>query len=405
VSSPTRVENGPARSEQTTLELTILMPCLNEAETVETCVRKAVGFLERSGVAGEVVVADNGSTDGSQELARAAGARVVDVPERGYGAALIAGIKAARGSYVIMGDADDSYDFTALDPFVEALRGGADLVMGNRFAGGIMPGAMPALHRYLGNPVLSFIGRRLFRTPVGDFHCGLRGFRRDAALALDLRTTGMEFASELVVKSSLSKQKIVEVPTVLRPDGRSRPPHLRSWRDGWRHLRFLLLFSPRWLFFNPGIGAMLVGGAGMTVFGSAVWTPGRGRLSEGLLIASGGLVIGGFQAAQFALFARVFAATQRLLPATSRRTSRLTSIVTLEIGLVAAVVLVLSSLGLLGYSLAISRYSDPASAVATTALRLGAIAVVLGVLGIQTALGAWFLSVLGLRRVGARGTD
>jgi hypothetical protein len=215
----------------------------------------------------------------------------------------------------------------------------------------------------------------------------------------------MEFASELVVKATLSGQRIDEVPTRLYVDGRSRPPHLRSWRDGWRHLRFLLLFSPRWLFFNPGIGAMLVGGAGMTVFGSAVWTPGRGRLSEGLLIASGGLVIGGFQAAQFALFARVFAATQRLLPATSRRTSRLTSIVTLEIGLVAAVVLVLSSLGLLGYSLAISRHSDPASAVATTALRLGAIAVVLGVLGIQTALGAWFLSVLGLRRVGARGTD
>ena len=397
MSASTPVKAPATRPLEAGVELTILMPCLDEAETVGTCVRKACDFLERAGVAGEVLVADNGSTDGSQDLARAAGARVVDVPRRGYGAALIAGIKAARGCYVIMGDADDSYDFTALDRFVAELRNGADLVMGNRFDGGIQPGAMPALHRYLGNPVLSFVGRRLFGARVGDFHCGLRGFRRDSALALDLQSTGMEFASELVVKASLSKQKVVEVPTVLRPDGRSRPPHLRSWRDGWRHLRFLLLFSPRWLFYYPGLVAMAIGSVGTVLLGSAVWTPGHGRFSEGLLIASGGLVIGGFQAAQFALFARVFAASLRLLPPTSRRTSRMTSIVTLEIGLVVAAVLVAASLSLLGYSLAVSRSSDPFAPAATTALRLGAVAVVLGVLGIQTALGAWFLSVLDLR--------
>ncbi|HAM24131.1 MAG TPA: dolichol-P-glucose synthetase, partial [Actinobacteria bacterium] len=270
------------------------MPCLDEAETIETCIRKAQGYLQRSGVAGEVLIADNGSTDGSQELARALGARVVDVPRRGYGAALIAGIHQAQGRFIIMGDADDSYDFSALDPFVTALRGGADLVMGNRFAGGIAPGAMPALHRYLGNPVLSFIGRLFFRSPIGDFHCGLRGFRREAALELDLRTTGMEFASELVVKATLAQQRVVEVPTTLSPDGRSRPPHLRSWRDGWRHLRFLLLYSPRWLFLYPGLLVMALGTLGLVLLGTGFWNPGQGRFAEGLLVASGGGLIAGF---------------------------------------------------------------------------------------------------------------
>src|SRR5579875_127760 len=241
------------------VELTVVMACLNEAETVATCVRKAVNFLAASGVDGEVLIADNGSTDGSQALAEQAGARVVDVAEKGYGNALMAGIAAARGEYVIMGDSDDSYDFTNLMPFVEALRQGADLVMGNRFKGGIAPGAMPPLHRYLGNPVLSFVGRLLFRSKIGDFHCGLRGFRRDSVLALGLQATGMEFASEMVVKATLAGQRVTEVPTTLSKDGRSRPPHLRSWRDGWRHLRFLLLFSPRWLFFLPGLALLVAG--------------------------------------------------------------------------------------------------------------------------------------------------
>ena len=225
------------------IELTILMPCLNEAETLEVCIQKARGYLERSGVAGEVLIADNGSTDGSQGIAERAGARVVRVPEKGYGHALLGGIRAARGRFVIMGDADDSYDFSKLDSFVEQLRAGADLVMGNRFAGGIEPGAMPALHKYIGNPVLSFIGRTFFSTRIRDFHCGLRGFNRERLLRLDLHTTGMEFASEVVVRSVMARYDVREVPTTLSKDGRSRPPHLRSFRDGWRHLRFLLLLS------------------------------------------------------------------------------------------------------------------------------------------------------------------
>ena len=250
--------SGPSVS----MELTILMPCLDEASTVETCIQKANAFLQRYGISGEVVVADNGSTDGSQNIVLAAGARLVDVEEKGYGAALIGGIKAAHGRYVIMADADDSYDFTNLDDFVRRLRSGCKLVVGNRFTGGIMPGAMPFLNRYLGNPVLSFIGRRLFASPVGDFHCGIRGFDRDAILSLKLRAVGMEFASEMVVKASLANLSIAEVPTILHPDGRGRAPHLRPWRDGWRHLRFMFLRSPRWLFLYPGLVSALLGFVG-----------------------------------------------------------------------------------------------------------------------------------------------
>lgn len=244
-------------------ELTILMPCLNEAETLAICIRKARKFLESSDIVGEVMVADNGSTDGSQDIARREGAVVVDVPQRGYGAALLGGIKASRATYVIMGDADDSYDFSNLMPYVTELRNGADLVVGNRFKGGVAAGAMPFLHRYVGNPVLSFLGRLFFRIPVSDFHCGLRGFRRASILSLGLVTPGMEFASEMIVKSALSGKTIKEVPTTLRPDGRSRPPHLRTWRDGWRHLRFLLIFSPRYLYAVPGSTMLVVGLAGV----------------------------------------------------------------------------------------------------------------------------------------------
>lgn len=241
------------------LELTILMPCLNEARTLGACIGKARHFLERAGVRGEVLIADNGSTDGSQALAEAAGARVVAVPERGYGAALIAGIHAAKGRFIIMGDSDDSYDFGALDAFVESLRAGHQLVVGNRFRGGIADGAMPPLHRYLGNPVLSFLGRRFFGGPLSDFHCGLRGFERSAMLRLRLVTPGMEFASEMIVKSLQAGLRICEVPTKLAKDGRARPPHLNTWRDGWRHLRYLLLYSPRWLFLYPGSALAVLG--------------------------------------------------------------------------------------------------------------------------------------------------
>src|SRR5271165_6547534 len=240
-------------------ELTILMPCLNEAETVGRCVSKARAFLAQSGVAGEVLIADNGSTDGSQAIAASLGARVVPIASRGYGNALIGGIRAAHGRFVIMGDSDDSYDFSALGGFVEKLRAGYQLVMGNRFRGGIRPGAMPPLHRYLGNPVLTAIGRIFFRSPCGDFHCGLRGFDRAAILGLDLQASGMEFATEMVVKATVAKLRLIEVPTKISPDGRGRPPHLRSWRDGWRHLRFLLLFSPRSLFLYPGFGLFAIG--------------------------------------------------------------------------------------------------------------------------------------------------
>jgi glycosyltransferase involved in cell wall biosynthesis len=235
------------------LEVTVLLPCLDEAETVGVCVEKALGSLRELGVEGEVLVSDNGSTDGSQQIARGRGARVISVPERGYGAALLAGIEDARGRYVIMADADDSYDLANLGPFVGALREGHDVVMGNRFRGGISEGAMPWLHRYLGNPVLSWLGRSLFGLKeVGDFHCGIRGFDRVRILALDLSMPGMEFASELIVRAALAGYDITEVPTTLRPDGRTRSSHLRTWRDGWRHLRFLLVFAPRKTLIYPG---------------------------------------------------------------------------------------------------------------------------------------------------------
>jgi glycosyltransferase involved in cell wall biosynthesis len=296
-------------------ELTILMPCLNEAETIETCIRKARGYLERSGISGEIVIADNGSTDGSQAMAEALGARVVDVPVKGYGAALGAGIEAARGRYVIMGDSDDSYDFSRLDAFVEKLRGGADLVMGNRFRGGIAPSAMPPLHRYLGNPVLSTIGRVFFRAPVGDFHCGLRGFSRQAILGLKLNTPGMEFASEMVIKATIMGLKVTEVPTTLSPDGRSRPPHLRSWRDGWLHLKLLLTFAPNWLFYYPGMALLAVGTAVfLALLGGPIAIAGVTFDIASLILASA-LVLIGFQLVCFYALARLHTVRRGLLPA------------------------------------------------------------------------------------------
>lgn len=254
----------PALPDEPPIELTVLMPCLNEALTLASCIDKARHFLDQAGIVGEVLIADNGSTDDSIEIALAHGAQVLHVRQRGYGAALMAGIRAARGRYVVMGDSDDSYDFSRLQGFVDQLRRGHQLVMGNRFAGGIAPGAMPALHRYLGNPVLSFVGRLFYRSPIRDFHCGLRGFERAAILRLELNSTGMEFASEMIVKATLAGLRITEVPTTLQPDGRDRPPHLRSWRDGWRHLRFLLVHAPTWLFMYPGL-VLLAAGVGLAV--------------------------------------------------------------------------------------------------------------------------------------------
>lgn len=328
------------------LELTILMPCLNEAETLATCIRKAQGFFDRTGIAGEIVIADNGSTDGSRQIAEGLGARVVPVDQRGYGAALAGGIEAARGRFVIMGDADDSYDFANLDAFVAQLRDGADLVMGNRFAGGIAPGAMPWHHRYIGNPVLSSVGRLFFRTPIGDFHCGLRGFSRAAVLGLNLRTTGMEFASEMVVKATLAHLDLREVPTTLAKDGRSRPPHLRSFRDGWRHLRFLLLFSPRWLFLYPGIALL---GLGLLV--GAILLPGPFRIGDvsfdvhTFLVAALCIIVG-LQSISFAIIGRRFASRYGFIPR-SGHYDRLLEALTLERILLIAIALMLVGLAAL----------------------------------------------------------
>jgi glycosyltransferase involved in cell wall biosynthesis len=301
------------------VELSIVLPCLNEAETLEVCVRKARRSLDELGVAGEVIVADNGSTDGSQDIARANGARVVDVPRRGYGAALAAGIEAAGGEYVLMADADDSYALDDIGGFLDELRGGSDLVMGNRFKGGIAPGAMPFLHRYLGNPVLSRLGRLFFRIPVGDFHCGIRAFRRDAMLGLGLRTSGMEFASEMVVRASLNQLRITEVPTTLRPDGRSRAPHLKTWRDGWRHLRFLLAFSPRWLLFYPSIFLLFAGLLGLLWLSFGPQQVGRVGFGLHSMLAFATMFVVGLQGVGLAVIARSYAAHLGLLPPPSGR--------------------------------------------------------------------------------------
>ncbi len=377
-------------------ELTILMPCLNEAETLALCIQSARRFLDHSGIDGEVLIADNGSTDGSQQIAEECGARVTDVPERGYGNALRHGITAARGRYVIMGDADGSYDFEALMPFVEHLRAGYDLVMGNRFAGGIEPGAMPKLHKYLGNPVLTMIGRLFFGGPSRDFHCGLRGFRRDAMIELDLRTTGMEFASEMVVKSTMHNQRITEVPTTLSRDGRSRPPHLRSWRDGWRHLRFLLLYSPRWLFLYPGIAAVVVGLIVMVLLTIGPVRVGRIGFDVHTLLLASLLVMIGAQSMFVAILAQEFAINEGLLPPEQRFHSffaRLPIETTLIIGglLVAA--------GSLGILVAVVIWG----AVDFGGLRVGAVmrmlvpSVTAVAVGFQLMVASFFKGVLGLK--------
>jgi glycosyltransferase involved in cell wall biosynthesis len=294
------------------------MPCLNEAETLAVCIEKAQRFIAENNISGEVLIADNGSTDGSQEIATRLGARVIPVPTRGYGAALIGGIAAARGKYVAMGDADDSYDFLSLMPFLVKLRAGADLVMGNRFQGGIGPGAMPPLHRYLGNPVLSFIGRLFYKIKIGDFHCGLRAFSREAILGLSLNTQGMEFASEMVVKASLQGLRIEDVPTKLVKDGRSRPPHLRSWRDGWRHLKFLLIFAPNWLFMVPGLMLMAAGLAGLGLLLPGDAQLGQITLGVHSLLYSAAFVLMGAQIVSFAYLARLFGIREHFWPQSSR---------------------------------------------------------------------------------------
>ena len=391
------------------LELTILMPCLNEAETLATCIGKARGFLERTGIAGEVLIADNGSTDGSQAIAEAAGARVAAVAEKGYGAALSGGIAAARGRFVIMGDADDSYDFSRLDRFVEELRKGAALVMGNRFQGGIAPGAMPWLNKYVGNPVLSFLGKLFFRTKASDFHCGLRGFDRDAIVGLSLRTTGMEFASEMLVKATLLGLPIAEVPTTLSPDGRSRRPHLRPFRDGWRHLRFLLLFSPRWLFLYPGYTLLAVG-----LFLGALLFRGPLRLGptveldiHSFLLAAMFILVG-LQSVSFAIIGRRFASQYGFIPRSATFDGVLEAL-TLERVLVAAIILVAIGMGALLWGL--SQWADRGFGALnpSTTMRAMILAMTTLVAGLQLAMSAFMSSMITIplqeRRIAAPSTE
>ncbi len=378
-------------------EVSVVMPCLNEAETLERCITKALQAFREHHLSGEVVVADNGSTDGSPAIAARLGARVVHVPQVGYGNALAGGIAAARGRFIIMSDADESYDFLDLVRFLQRLRQGYDLVMGNRFLGEARPGAMPPLHRYVGNPLLTGIGRLFFHSPCGDFHCGLRGFSKDAIMKLDLKTTGMECASEMVVKATLHGLRITELPTTLSPSGRSRPPHLRTWRDGWRHLRFLLLYSPRWLFLYPGV---LLMAAGIVV---GLWLLPHPRVVGGItfdvhtLLYAATAVVVGFQAVNFAIFTKIFAISEGLLPE-DPRLNRVFRFVTLEVGLLVGAMLVLAGLGGSAYAVGSWGVRSFGPLDVSKVLRLLIPAVMSLILGCQIVLSSFFLSVLGMGR-------
>lgn len=376
------------------VELTILMPCLNEAETLATCILKAKSFLGRSGISGEVLIADNGSTDGSQRIAATFGARVVPVAQKGYGAALLGGIAAARGRYIIMGDADDSYDFEALDAYVDRLRGGAELVMGNRFRGGIESGAMPLLHRYLGNPVLSFLGRLFFRIPTGDFHCGLRGFDAAAIRALNLQTTGMEFASEMVVRSALAGLTIDEVPTTLKPDGRSRPPHLKTWRDGWRHLKFLLMYNPRWLFFIPG-GALCALGvtlASLLFFGPLQLAHNL-SLDLNTFMAACFMLVTGIQLVTFGALSRYYASITGVLPDTPGSLWLTREVSTDRLALVAGACL-LAGAAFFGYAMVTWASLGFGSLAEPRIPRIVVLGLTLIVIALQSFFSAFLLGIL-----------
>ncbi len=379
------------------IELSVVMPCLNEAETLAICIKKAQSFFEREQIAGEVVIADNGSTDGSQEIALQLNARVIDVPKKGYGSALIGGINAAQGTYVMMGDADDSYDFSNMMPYIVKLREGYDLVMGNRFKGGIKKGAMPFIHKYLGNPVLSFIGRLFFKSKIGDFHCGLRGFSKEAFKKMELKTTGMEFASEMIVKSSLKNLKIAEVPTILSPDGRTRPPHLNTWQDGWRHLRFLVLYSPRWLFFIPGILLMLLG---LISSGFLIYSPiniGDITFDVHTLLFTSGCVLIGFQFILFYGLTKVFTVENELLPK-SNKYDKLFKYINLEKGLLIGLFLVLFGIALSGFAYSNWKELNFGDIHNSNTLRIVIPAITAMLLGVQVILFSLFFSILGLKK-------
>ena len=376
------------------------MPCLNEAETLARCIEKAKLGIQKSGVRGEIVIADNGSTDGSQAIAEKSGARLVPVKEKGYGSALIGGVRAASGEWIIMGDADDSYDFSDLNGFVKKFREGFELVMGCRLpvgGGTISPGAMPWKNRWIGNPILSFIGRLFFKCPAHDFHAGLRGFTKTAFEKMELQTTGMEFASEMVIKSTLKGLKISEVPITLHKDGRSRPPHLKPWRDGWRHLRFMLLFSPRWLFLVPGLLLSALGFIFAARLSIGNFQIGSVQFNVGTLVVACMTVIVGFQLVAFAFFTKVFAIAEGLLPDDPKLT-RVFKVFTLEKGLVFGLLVLLGGIFLLAQSVWIWRQANYGILPSTEEnLRRLIPAVTLVVLGVQIIFSSFFMSTLGLK--------
>jgi glycosyltransferase involved in cell wall biosynthesis len=381
------------------VELTILMPCLNEAETLARCIEKAKLGIQKSGVRGEILIADNGSTDGSQAIAEKLGARVVNVKEKGYGSALIGGVRVASGEWILMGDADDSYDFSDIAGFVKKFRDGYELIMGCRLpvgGGTISPGAMPWKNRWIGNPILSFIGRLFFKCPAHDFHAGLRGFTKTAFEKMDLQTTGMEFASEMVIKSTLKSLRVTEVPITLYKDGRSRPPHLKPWRDGWRHLRFMLLFSPRWLFLMPGIFLSLLGIVFSARLALGDFQIGGVLLNVGSLAVACMTVIVGCQLVAFAFFTKVFAIAEGLLP-DDPKLSRLLKIFTLEKGILFGLLVLFAGIILLAQAIWIWRQAGFGELSPEENLRRLIPAATLIVLGIQGIFSSFFMSALGLK--------
>lgn len=384
----------------TPIELSIVMPCLNEAETLPGCIEEAEQTLRLHGIAGEIVVADNGSTDGSEEIARRMGARVVSVAARGYGSALMGGLEAARGKYVLIGDSDGSYDFSEVPRFLEKLREGFDLVQGCRLAAGggrVLPGAMPALHRFWGNPMFSRMARLWFRAPIHDIHCGMRGLSRALYDRLDQRCTGMEFASEMIIKSTLGGARIAEVPITLRPDRRkSQRRHLRTFRDGWRHLRFFLLYSPRWLFLVPGALLVLLGLAGYAIAMPQLRIGGVVFDVHTLLFASLAIVCG-YQSILFAVFTKIFGMTEGLLPQDARMT-RLFGILNLERGLLAGAAVMVAGLVLLLGAVNQWRLQGFGPLDYERTMRWVIPGVTLTTVGFQTILSSFFLSVLGLSR-------
>lgn len=381
--------------ENEELELTILMPCLNEAETIEICIKKALKSIEENNIKGEVLIADNGSTDGSQEIAIKAGARVINVPRKGYGSALIEGTKKAYGKYCIMGDADDSYDFSNIMPFIEKLREGYELVMGNRFMGGIEKGAMPWSHKYIGTPVISFLGRLFYKSKIGDFNCGMRGYDRQAILNLDLKCTGMEYASEMIVQANLNDLKIAEIPTTLKKDGRTRPPHLKSFSDGWRHLKFLLLYSPKWLFLIPGIFLLVVG-----IIGSIVMSFSNIKIASVVLgvhtrLYLGGMIVVGLQMVIFSLFAKVYAINSRMHPKEEKVFNYLKKI-TLEKGLIAGIILTFSGFILSIYAIIMWKKASWGDLNPVNIMPITIPAIYLIIIGMQMVFASFILGILNI---------